>query len=446
MIMAKENLYMKPDHQEKIKMIFEKMHNFIYEHPVYGKYYSGYGTGVFTCENYFDPLALCLAGICDAPYAENLVKINISLQDETGHIPRHSADLIEDPNKLNTEGWSSKSLFVNGKMVNPWVWYETEEHAQPFLYQIATFATRMRGGDVSWIDNKIYLGLKKYIDCWLNVWDKSKNGLCVVASASHAISDNSFPRAGTWRSYFSETPDFNAFIYMELKCAAKIAAALKKNDDVKYFEEQAALKKQRINEILWDEQAGCYFCRDVRTGALIPVDAINNYYPMWAGIASSKQVERMVKEHLFNPKKLYSPFPFASYAMDEPTYTQVHKNDTILLDDYVMLPEGHCNWRGGIWAHPHYMLTQSLKRYGYVKEAKDVADKIFDLTIDNPYVCEWHNAETGEMYGAQIGGGVQILQRLMPVLLEVGFDIDYVEDALDKALGIEKVHSALGLL
>lgn len=437
---------MKDKHRDTIKNLFCEMDRFIYEHPDCGKYYSGYGTGFFTCECYFDMLALFLADHRDIiQITQNFVKLNLMLQDESGHIPRHPVDFVEDPNRLDTQGWSSMSTFVNGKMVNPWSWYEQEEHAQPFLYQITAFATRLQNGDTYWITPQIYEGLKKYMDCWLNIWDRTGEGLSVIASAQHGISDNSFSRAGTWRSYYSQTPDFNALLYIELKCAAKIARALHQEEDAHRFEQQASIKKDCINELLWNEEAGCYFCRDIRTGQHIHVDAVNHYYPLYAGIVPADRAERMVKEHLFHESKLYSPYPFSSYAMDEQTYTQFHKNDTILLDDYIMLPDGHCNWRGGVWAHPHYLLVQSLKRYGYTQEAHEVADKIFELTIDNPYVCEWHNAETGEMQGAKIHAGAQILQRLMPAVLKADFDVDFVEDELNKPLTNRKVREALGL-
>lgn len=438
---------MKSEHQQIIRRLFDRLPEFTYAHPEVGRFFSGYGTGLFTCECFFDAILLYLADYDrDGEISANLIRLLLSLQDpESGHIPRHTVDLVEDPNKLKVEGWSSMSVFVDGRQVNPWTWYEAGEHAQPFLYQIAAFATRERGGDAGWIDDAVYDGLRKYIDCWLRDWDKTGDGLCVVASAQHGLSDNSFPRAGTWRSYFSQLPDFNALLYVELKCAAKIARAKGRETDAAYFEEQAQIKKDKINNLLWDEEAGCYFPRDIRSGQLIPVDAINHYMTLWAGVVPPERAERMIREHLLNEQKLYAKYPFSSYAMDEKTYTQYHVNDTILLDDYTMLPAGHCNWRGGTWAHPHYMVTLALKRYGFEEEARTVARKIFDMTIENPYVCEWHNAETGEMCGAEILAGVQLLQRLMPAMLEAGFDVNFAEDALDKPLDNTAVLRQLGI-
>lgn len=438
---------MKTAHKQIIHALFAKLPEFTYEHPQFGKFFSGYGTGLFSCECFFDAIMLFLSGSDEnGTIAQNLLQLLLSLQNpETGHIPRHTIDLVDDPNKLAVKGWSSQSIFVNGRQVNPWTRYEMEEHAQPFLWQIAALVCRLRRGNVDWIRGDIYDGLKKYLDCWLKRWDITEEGLCVVASAQHGLSDNSFPRAGTWRSYFSQIPDFNALLYTECKCAAKIARALHKPEDSAMFERQAEIKKARINELLWDDASGCYFPRDIRTGKLIRVDAINHYMTLFTGIVPADRAERMVREHLLNPKKFYTRYPFSSYAQDEKTYTQMHVNDTILLDDFVMLPDGHCNWRGGIWAHPHFMIVLALKRYGYAAEAQEIADKIFELTIDNPYICEWHNAETGDMQGAEIFAGAQILQRLMPTLLQADFDINFTDDALDAPLDNARFLSLLEL-
>lgn len=431
---------MKAEHKKIIHDLFARLPEFTYIHPEYGKFFSGYGTGLFTCECYFDALLVHLADYdTKGEIASNFIRLLLSLQNpQTGHIPRHTIDLVDDPNKLEVKGWSSMSTFINGRQMNPWTWYEADEHAQPFLYQIASIACRAKGGSTEWITDEIYDGLKKYVDCWLQNWDRTGEGLCVVASAQHGLSDNSFPRAGTWRSYFSQIPEFNALLYVELKCAAKIARSKGRTADAAYFESEAEIKKQRVNEMLWDEAAGCYYPRDIRTGKLIKVDAINHYMTLFTGIVPPDHAKRMIEEHLFNPKKFYTKYPFASYALDEKTYTQLHINDSILLDDYTLLPKGHCNWRGGTWSHPHFMIVMALQRYGYEEKARDIADKIFDLTIHNPYICEWHNAETGEMQGAEIFAGVQIFQRLMPTLLEIGFEIDHAEDALDKPIDNSK--------
>ena len=200
---------------------------------------------------------------------------------------------------------------------------------------------------------------------------------------------------------------------------------------------------EKRSSVLWDEEAGCYFPRDIRTGQLIKVDAINHYMTLYAGIVPPDRADRMIREHLLNPAKFYTNYPFSSYAQDERTYTQYHINDSMLLDDYTLLPAGHCNWRGGVWSHPHYMLVLALKRLGYADAAQAVADRVFEMTIDNPCICEWHKAETGEMQGAEIFAGVQILERLMPTLLDADFDIDFASDALDKPLNTDAVRTLL---
>ena len=41
---------MKTEHKQIIRSLFARLPEFTYEHPLYGKFISGYGTGLFTCE------------------------------------------------------------------------------------------------------------------------------------------------------------------------------------------------------------------------------------------------------------------------------------------------------------------------------------------------------------------------------------------------------------
>ena len=75
---------------------------------------------------------------------------------------------------------------------NPYAVYESEEHAQPFLFQMALFSTRASGGDISWLDDEMYRKLKKYLKHWTTSWDRDSNGLSEWASAPHAIASAIF--------------------------------------------------------------------------------------------------------------------------------------------------------------------------------------------------------------------------------------------------------------
>ena len=177
-----------------------------HKHPTEGYYYSGYGESLFTWETYLDNIVLLHAG--DTNLGKNALRINLGLQREDGFIPRHWPGMNPPRAEDNVYGI-----------------YEGEEHAQPFLFQVALFLSRANGGDTSWITDEMYRRLKKYLGHWTTAWDRDSNGLSEWASACHTGEDNQFDRAGVWRSYFCEGADLNSFMYLDFLAAEKIAIA-----------------------------------------------------------------------------------------------------------------------------------------------------------------------------------------------------------------------------
>jgi putative isomerase len=395
-----------------------------HKHPTEGYYYSGYGNSLFTWETFLDNIALLHAGNTDL--GKNALRIYLDIQRQDGFILCHWPGLEVDP----------------GGAV--WFIYESEEHAQPFLFQMALFLTRANGGDASWITDEMYGRLKKYLVHWITIWDRDSNGLSEWASAQHSGSDTQFDRAGVWRSYFCEGVDVNSFMYLDFMAAEKIALAKGFHDDAINFAKEAQRKRDLILKLLWDEKDGFFYDRDIRTGQPIRIKSVAGFFPLWAGIPDEKQAKRLVDEHILNPKEFWSKHPLPSYAMNEPNYTQHHVPPP-LIDIYYALNEGHSNWRGGVWPHANYFITHGLQRYGFHREAQLLAEKSYEVSAPDKSVREWYNAETGEGLGGQgLYAGAEILMRFLPTELETGFQPMLIEDA-DKPLNSEKLRKALGL-
>ena len=202
-----------------------------------------------------------------------------------------------------------------------------------------------------------------------------------------------------WRSFYCEGADLNSFLYLEFLAAEKIAIAKGFRNDAAYFAAQAQRKKQLIQKLLWNEQDGFFYDRDIRTGLPIRVKSVNGLYPLWAGIPDQRQARRLVYEHIMNPKEFWSAYPLPSYALNERNYTQ-HHVPCPLIDIYYALPDGHCNWRGGIWPHGNYMVAHGLQRYGFMEEARNLARKSYEVAAADPDIYEWYNAETGKVQGS----------------------------------------------
>lgn len=87
---------------------------------------------------------------------------------------------------------------------------------------------------------------------------------------------------------------------------------------------------------------------------------------MWAGIATPAQAERMVKEHYLNKKTFNSPWGVRTLSKMEKMYS-------------VRASANPSNWRGPIWGISNHMVFKGLVKYGYNKEAKDLAVKTIKL-------------------------------------------------------------------
>ena len=295
------------------------------------------------------------------------------------------------------DGFVSRSLIMK----------RDRQHFKPFLAQIAVLGSRQRG-DFSWLRGTYYDRLKRYLYRWYG-YDGDHNGLPVWNSADHSGMDNQDSRAGGMDAFRVEGVDLACYVLRELRAMAVIARQIGSNDEAKSFVEQAAGLARTINEVFWDEQDGFYYDRDEKTGKLIHVKSVAGFTPLWAGVASKPQAERLVKEHLFNPKEFWLTYPVATYARTEPDYYQGARNE--------------CNWRGSAWIPTNYMIFHGLLQYGYREAARELASRTYRMALEvNPVTREFYDAETGAGEGLARFWGWSSLAYAMPLEVELNYD------------------------
>ena len=162
----------------------------------------------------------------------------------------------------------------------------------------------------------------------------------------------------------------------------KWRAILGKDEESRKFAAEYEQMKQLISTKLWNENDGIYenrFWNGEFSGRLSPT----SFYPLFAGIATQKQAERMVKEHLLNPKEFWGTYVIPSISRNDPAFADQHY------------------WRGSIWGLTNYMVYQGLKRYKFDSTSFEFAQKSFDLFMD-----DWRlNQHDNELYLASGGRG-----------------------------------------
>jgi len=147
------------------------------------------------------------------------------------------------------------------------------------------------------------------------------------------------------------------------------------------------LKSMRLNfnTRFWDESTGLYYDYDVRAGKPIRVNTASTFLPLFAGLPSKTQSERLVEEHLLNPNE-YAPAGEVRHwvtttARTEPTW------------------EARRYWRGPVWIIMNWFLMEGLQRYGYDDLAEIIRQDTLDL-IETAGFREYYDARDGSGCGS----------------------------------------------
>ncbi len=298
------------------------------------------------------------------------------------------------------------------------------QHFKPFLAQLVVLGGRQTHDDYAWLDTApatptvpangtYYNRLKLYLAKWFS-YDGDQNGLPTWNSADAAGTDNQWSRAGRLAAFEIEGVDLASYLVRELRAMAVIAGHLGKKEDQASFTAQADKVCRLINEVFWDEKDGMYYDRSERTKELVRVKSATNFMPLFCGAATPARAKRTIDERLLNENEFWLSYPVASYAKTEPDYYQGSHNE--------------CNWRGPTWAPTNYMIFQGLMRYGRTDVARELATRLFTMSIvKNPVLREYYNAEDGTGLGQTQFWGFTALYYVMLLESHLPADISSLD-------------------
>lgn len=185
--------------------------------------------------------------------------------------------------------------------------------------------------------------------------------------------DNS-PRFDTTETL--DAIDCSCFMANDCRCLAEIYSILGESEKSEKFRLLADETAEKINSLLWDENAGAYTDREF-SGKLTGALTCSSFLPLFAGICDNERAEKLVSL-LLDKEKFASEMPVPSIARDNEFY-------------------GADMWRGCTWLNYNYFIISGLKRYGYTELADSLArttlekvNKWFELTGN---VFEFYDAE-----------------------------------------------------
>ena len=131
---------------------------------------------------------------------------------------------------------------------------------------------------------------------------------------------------------------------------------------------------------MWDDERGVFANRRW-DGAFVRSLSPMSFAPLFAGVATQAQAERLVGEWLRDPERFGGAFPVAGTP---------HEDSASLDNEY---------WRGRVWPPLNYVVYRGLRRYGFDEDAAWVAeagDAMFRRSWQDGRSYENFNQRTGE--------------------------------------------------
>ena len=357
-------------------------------------YFTGYSyESLYDWDQYFEGLVQLYLG-WGSRYLLSGVDIFLDNQRADGFIPR----AIDPPS-----------------MDRP---HEASEMVKPFLSQILLLCLR-EDGQIDFLkESDRFERLTKYLKHWLTGLDRRGAGLSFWRSAPHTGMDNQRERAGDWDADFCEGVDLNSFLCREIQAYGRLCEALGREKELQESRVWLAQRKAAVLDMCWDENDGFFYDVDARTGERMLVRSVAGFAPMWAGIATQAQADRLVREHLLNPDEFWRPQPVPAYAAGWEGYSAMYLPGDI-----------GCAWRCNTWVPTNYDVFQGRRRYGYRDLAGILARKTYDM-VDRAGFREYYAAEECAGCGLDPFWGWSLLAVFMPFEAESGYDPTALETSL----------------
>jgi putative isomerase len=245
--------------------------------------------------------------------------------------------------------------------------------SKPPLATWATLAIYHATGDKAFLI-EMYDKLVRYHRWWFTARDHDHDGLAEYGSTDgtaiaakwesgmdNAVRFDTFAMLkngdGAW-SMDQESVDLNAYLYKEKLDLAEIAKILRKNADYRQWSAEAASMREAIQSSMYDQRLGYFFDTRLGNHDLVRVYGSEGWAPLWAGVASEQQAAQVVNVML-DPHKFATYMPFPTLAQDDTHFSPV---------------TGY--WRGPVWLDQAYFGVKALDRYGYTKQANDMARRL----------------------------------------------------------------------
>lgn len=148
----------------------------------------------------------------------------------------------------------------------------------------------------------------------------------------------------------------NSLLYPMESQTAEILRLLDRPADAAIWDQRAQERAGRINQLMWDEQAGLYFDYEFVHHHLRHYPFLTTFYPLWAGIATKDQAAAVAKNLAMfeRPGGLQTSINASGNQWDSPFG----------------------------WAPIEMIAVEGLRRYGYNAEANRISREWLSLVLE----------------------------------------------------------------
>ncbi len=283
--------------------------------------------------------------------AQDVVANFLSLQEGNGHVPRTV---------------SPSRIWDNGDQCKPFL-------AQTFLFSIENSKEKPS------IDNRHLEGL----DCFLKYFDgrKHESGLYSWRNVLESGVDDNLALLYPLEAAKGENDDIanfpdgrllaadlNAYLVAEFRSMTKLAKLAGNESLAANYEAKAKALAEKIDELLWSEEASIYFNYDPKTKQHCRLRAWTGLCPVLMGTTNAARTQAVIEKNILSDEHFFRRAGIASVAASEPLYNQAKRG----LYGRVICS----NWQGPMWVLPNALVVRALLREKMNADAQKVAERV----------------------------------------------------------------------
>jgi len=145
--------------------------------------------------------------------------------------------------------------------------------------------------------------------------------------------------------------DLNSILYMRESYFSRGWTILGNEERALYWAERAEQRKKTVTELMWHEESGFFFDYDFRREWINLHPSLAGFYPLWSGLATQEQAERMVSEWL---PRFECPGGLVTTLAQQSGRQWAAPNG---------------------WAPLQWIVVDGLMRYGFIEQARRLMQK-----------------------------------------------------------------------